>query len=339
MAELKLYKTAWKGLKIIVMCSPFIVAGTWMILSEASGSFPNIMGWLSVCFFGLGVPVGLLSILDRRPQIIVSEKGVWDRTTKQNRINWEQIVDAYILNISGQAFICIASDDTFVPKKRSFGWARNMNKKLGAQNLNLNIGPVNIGAEQLLQLMHELRKADEKDRAKIIRSFRVERPGLVFSRLARVLLYIAISIALLLFSFTGLAAFMAFMLVMGLAAVALRFLNLDNKPQLKKAAELMVWFGLFNMVLFLATAKAHDYLLQSAAQKITLQIEDFQPQHGANQPDFDSVKESADLNLLEAIVADRIQYRATEESYELKTVNLFNKPRTFNPVANSWEKE
>lgn len=117
MTEIKLYKTTTKGLKIIGMCLPFVAIGLWFITQEPIGTTNNIMGWVSTCFFGLGIPIGLFQTFDRRPQIIISEKGIWDRTTNQDEVKWEQIIETYPLDIFEQKFISIVTNETFIFKK------------------------------------------------------------------------------------------------------------------------------------------------------------------------------------------------------------------------------
>ena len=77
MTEVKLYKTTLKGLKIFALTIPFVIIGIWMIIKDESS------GWLITLFFGLGIPVGLSQLFDRRPQIIINENGIWDRTKNQ----------------------------------------------------------------------------------------------------------------------------------------------------------------------------------------------------------------------------------------------------------------
>lgn len=114
MTEIKLYKCVTKGLKIIGVCIPFVIMGLWLILQNTVGTVNYIMGWISICFFGLGVPIGLFQAFDKRPQIIISKNGVWDRTTKEAQVKWEQIIKAYPIDIFGQKFISIVTDDTFI---------------------------------------------------------------------------------------------------------------------------------------------------------------------------------------------------------------------------------
>ena len=113
MTEIKLYKTYWKALKLIALVVPFIVIGIWFIQKAQYGTFNYWMSLSGICFFGLGIPIGLFHLFDRRPQIIITERGIWDRTTNEGEIKWEQIKGAKLLNIHGQNFISLFVDDTF----------------------------------------------------------------------------------------------------------------------------------------------------------------------------------------------------------------------------------
>ena len=175
MTEIKLYKTITKGLKIICMCLPFVAVGIWMITDNPYGSTEHIIGWVSTCFFGLGLPVGLFHTFDRRPQIVITENGIWDRTTNQDEVKWEQIIEAYLLDISGQKFISLVTDETFVFKKKPYKWAAKINEFEEAQNLNLYLGQINIDELELTYFINQLSQQSIDERKKSIKSFKVKR--------------------------------------------------------------------------------------------------------------------------------------------------------------------
>ena len=102
MPELKLYKTASKGLKIIALSLPICAIAVWSLLNGATETTDYIMEWFGASFFGLATLVGIFHSVDRRPQIIINENGIWDRTTNQDEIKWEQIKDSYPLDIFNQ---------------------------------------------------------------------------------------------------------------------------------------------------------------------------------------------------------------------------------------------
>ncbi|MCP9765280.1 STM3941 family protein [Lacihabitans soyangensis] len=171
MTEIKLYKTNWKGLKLIGLAIPFVAVGIFAIRTEQFGTFDNFMGWVATFFFGLGIPIGIFQVFDKRPQIIINENGIWDRTSKQEEIKWEQIKKAYQINISGQKFISISTDDSFVFKTKQYKWAISLSKAVGAQKLNLHLNQINIDEKKLTEFINEICKIDKPYRANLIRLY------------------------------------------------------------------------------------------------------------------------------------------------------------------------
>ena len=111
MLELKFYKSPWKATKLILLSLPFVLFSLYDIVSH-NQTMPSALSWFCLCFFGLGIPLGLFNLFDRRPEIIVSEVGVFDRRTNKDFINWDVIEDAYIRDlhisrISSQKFLCL----------------------------------------------------------------------------------------------------------------------------------------------------------------------------------------------------------------------------------------
>lgn len=90
-------------------------------MDDQSADAPQRAAWLMIGFFGLGYPVGIFHLVDRRPQVIINEIGIFDRTTIRETINWEIIQDAYLMDVHGQKFICLIVDEKFEPSKRKGG--------------------------------------------------------------------------------------------------------------------------------------------------------------------------------------------------------------------------
>ena len=114
MTEIKLYKSPWRTIKLIFICSIFVALGLWGMLT---GNMPIWVAWLTIGFFGLGFPIGLFQLFDRRPQIIINETGIFDRTSNSDFIKWEIIQNAYLIDINRQKFICLVVDDKFKPSR------------------------------------------------------------------------------------------------------------------------------------------------------------------------------------------------------------------------------
>ena len=171
MIEVKLYKKTLKGLKVFALTIPFVFIGIWIITRTDNSSTERIMGWFMTFFFGLGIPVGLFHLFDRLPQIIINENSLWDRSTNQDEIKWEQIHGAYQLNISGQKFISLVVDDTFVFKKKQYKWAEKINKEIRAQKLNLSLGQLNIDPNRMIAFIQEMTETETNNRNTIIEKY------------------------------------------------------------------------------------------------------------------------------------------------------------------------
>ena len=161
MKEIELYKSPWKVIKLILLCSIFATLGLWGFLT---GHMPNWVAWLNICFFGLGYPVGLFHFFDRRPQIIINETGIFDRTTNKDFINWEIIQDAYLIDIHKQKFICLVVDEKFKPsqnKSKLYQKTAKFNEAIGAQELSISLGQIKIDPEKLIEFILLMRTANK----------------------------------------------------------------------------------------------------------------------------------------------------------------------------------
>jgi hypothetical protein len=338
MTEIKLYKTSSKGLKLVGMSIPFVLIGIWMITKEPFGTFDYFMGWICTCFFGLGIPIGLYQTFDKQPQIIINENGVWDRTTRQDEIKWEQVIEAYPLDIFGQKFISIVADKTFVFKKKQNKWAARINKKVGAQQLNLHLGQINIDANKLTGLINDLSKANREDREKLIQSFKFKKIGFSQAGLFKILLYISTSIALLLLSLTGLTALMTIMIIMGLSALTARwYWGSNDNSRIRKYAGIITWFGLINMVLFLITLKSFEYVSNKVGYKTSNELENYKSQYSDYPSDLNSVSKNLELNIFEKHIMSKIEYDLNTTDYQLTMVNLLNKKKQYNRQLKEWK--
>lgn len=296
------------------------------------------MGWIGTCFFGLGIPIGIFQTFDKRPQIIINENGIWDRTTRQDEIKWEQVIKAYPLDIFSQKFISIVADKTFVFKKKQYKWAARINKKVGAQQLNIYLGQINIDINKLTELINDLSKAKKEERKKLIQSFNFTRVDFSLIIIPKILLYISISIALLLLSLTGLTAFMTIMILMGLSALTARwYWGSNENSKIRKYAGIITWFGLINMVLCLLTIKSYEFVSDKVGYKISTELENYKKQHFDYPSDLNSVNKNLKLNIFEKHIISTIEYKSTSTDYELTTTNLFKKQKLYDKQLDEWK--
>lgn len=145
MTEIKLYKSPIKSLRLFLLSSIFVIPCAWLIFAKGNNDWDL---WFPLCFFGLGYLVSLFHILDRRVQIIINRNGIWDRTTKLGIIEWESIKAAYEIEVYKQKFISVVGNEKLKSKKKIYGWASYLNRKIGTQDINLNISQIQVNAEK-----------------------------------------------------------------------------------------------------------------------------------------------------------------------------------------------
>ncbi|MGN6640808.1 MAG: STM3941 family protein [Mucilaginibacter sp.] len=124
MYEIKIYKSRWKAVKLILLSLPFVVVSLYDILTHSINMSPSL-SWFALCFFGLGIPIGLFNLFDMRPEMVLNENGIFDRMSygvfvknpNKGFVTWNSIEDAWIKSYQGESpqgtptskqdFICI----------------------------------------------------------------------------------------------------------------------------------------------------------------------------------------------------------------------------------------
>ena len=165
MTEIRIYKSRWQAIKMMLLCTVFVGLSVYFLRNGDVGD--KTIFWKCICFFGLGYPLGLFYILDRRPQVVINEIGIFDRTLSKSVINWSVIRDAYIIEMRRQKFICLVIDEHYEPsvqKGALYKAAARFNKELGAQELNISASILAMKPENLLHLILLLKDAQPEQR-------------------------------------------------------------------------------------------------------------------------------------------------------------------------------
>lgn len=168
MSEIILYKSPLKALRLIALCSIFVIPGSYFIYKGET----DLELVLPVCFFSLGYIVGFFHLFDRRPQIIINRKGIWDRTLKLDTIPWHFIFDAYTLTIHKQVFICLVTNNEIADNKKIYKWAKTLNEGVEAQKINLNFSAVKANPDIITHLILQLINEPYEGRSALIDKFK-----------------------------------------------------------------------------------------------------------------------------------------------------------------------
>ncbi|SHJ21539.1 STM3941 family protein [Flavobacterium terrae] len=337
MTELKLYKSNSKGLKILALCLPFVLIGFWMISEKQNGTFDYYMGWFITSFFGLGIPISIFTLFDNRPQIIINENGIWDRTTKQTEIKWEQIKESYLIDIYNQKFISIVVDETFVFKKNTFSKLNKLNKYIGAQELNLNLSQIKIDENKLTDFINTIRISEKSIRNNQIQNFNSSLTLNPVSNSQKYFTYLLILICMLVASLSNFYAFWVIMITMRIGGlIAKWYRGTDNNSNLRKYAERLAYLGFTNMVLIVLIFKTYDYATNKIGIKLTNKIETYKTEFGNYPNEIKTISENLNFNPIEKYIVSKIVYKKTEKEYILELKFLNHNLKEFDTELNEW---
>lgn len=161
--QILIYKKPIKAVKIILLSAPFVAIGIWMLRTNVS-FYDNVMAYASIVFFGFGILVGLFHMLDRRPQIIIDKTGIWDRTTNQQTIPWNQILTANSLKIYNEKFVALKLKTEFESTLKHYKFAHAINQQIGMEKVNLQVTQTSIDPVKLAKFIRIMCQLPEEQR-------------------------------------------------------------------------------------------------------------------------------------------------------------------------------
>ncbi|HEV7732470.1 MAG TPA: STM3941 family protein [Candidatus Binatia bacterium] len=144
----------WRYLLLLAVSLGFVAIGVTLVVAAGH----PVVGWLNLIVFGVAAATFLWQIVDRRPRIVIDERGVFDRTLGVGVIPWSDIVGAEIRAITGTTFVALELRDPTRFTRRLPALQRAMtggNRALGFGELNLNLSGLGVPAALVLARVRE----------------------------------------------------------------------------------------------------------------------------------------------------------------------------------------
>lgn len=139
-----------------------------MILHDPDSQW---LGWMGTCFFGLGIPVGLFMVFDRRPTVIMNEKGITIRNLKKIILEWQHINEAALISTGKSQMICLYMKDGISLDSGRVGFRKklyHLNKNMGYGDASIPVFNLKVDPERLLILVVMFINADSPDRKNLL---------------------------------------------------------------------------------------------------------------------------------------------------------------------------
>ncbi len=126
--------------------------------------------WIFVAIFGLGFLLGLYLIFNRKPQIVLNEAGILDKSMSSTRINWESIKGVHKVTVYRLTIIRLVIDEQLAPIYKK-GKADGTTGRLygsGLIGLDLNTEHTNANPDKLLSKIEMLINSKGTERVKML---------------------------------------------------------------------------------------------------------------------------------------------------------------------------
>lgn len=148
-APLVVRSSPWRYALLLVPSVAFVAMGAVLVTRTPHA----VVGWLNLGFFGLCTVVFLWQIVDRRPRLVIDERGVFDRTLGVGIIPWSEIVAVEARAILDRPFVMLTLRDPALFTRRLSPLRRSLtrgNRALGFEAVNLNLSGLSVGAAQVV---------------------------------------------------------------------------------------------------------------------------------------------------------------------------------------------
>ena len=109
--EINLYKSPKKAFKLILVSSIVVVCALFLLVTVDA---PTWAWYPIIGVYGLVYPIALFHLFDRRPQIVITEFGIFDRRTCKDFINWDVIQRAWAKDAMVVSDVCLLVDDKYL---------------------------------------------------------------------------------------------------------------------------------------------------------------------------------------------------------------------------------
>lgn len=164
---IRIYKSKRKAV-IITIASLTVGIGGALVLLYAPDP---VLGWLLVISSVFGSILGIGSIADRKPYIILSERGITELSVIREEIAWDEIVYADDLFFRGQDFIRLLLDRNYKPETLKPTWFNRLDRMYaqhGVKALYIRTSGLEANSARILFFIRRMVAADPSRRRELL---------------------------------------------------------------------------------------------------------------------------------------------------------------------------
>lgn len=153
---------------IITFLSPAFAIIGWLFLHYVGDT---TVGWCFIILSIFCLIYGLGMWFDRKPYLILTEKGITDLSVIREEIEWEAIRQVGDFYFRGQFFVCLLLDRSYKPDLIRPTWFYRLDRFYAVENLKavyIRPGILQVSSARLIRMINKMRTADTTTRKKLL---------------------------------------------------------------------------------------------------------------------------------------------------------------------------
>lgn len=135
-----------------------------------------VLGWCFVLTAGFAWLYGIGSLFDRRPYLVLTERGITEPFTICEEIEWEAILHADDFYFRGLYWVRLLLDRSYKPQLILPSWFLRFDRLYASQGVKavyIRTMGLEIDSMQLVALIRKMKEADIPERVALLKKFRL----------------------------------------------------------------------------------------------------------------------------------------------------------------------
>lgn len=169
-----IYKSKSKAFAFIVASFILVIAG-WLFLELPDKS---VVGWSFIILSVLCLIFGVGTYFDKKPYIILTERGITELSSIREEIEWNEILQVEDFYYRGMYFIRILVNKEYKPAGLRPTWFYRFDKlfeKEGIKAMYIRTGFYEVNSIRLASFMRKMMKTDTDKRIELLYNFRTNK--------------------------------------------------------------------------------------------------------------------------------------------------------------------
>jgi hypothetical protein len=155
----------WKLLKLVSISVLFVLLGLAFVtrpevFDVADIGLMTVVGWASIAFFGLGIPIFAVQLIQRKPEFIIDRTGITYPKWSEAAIKWSEIAAVGTSDVARTKFVTLRLADpdqlrTDLPKTMM----TKLNRQLTGGELSIPLSSADKSLAEVMAAVERYRPA------------------------------------------------------------------------------------------------------------------------------------------------------------------------------------